>query len=121
MKEIEVYDPPMCCSTGLCGPDVDPVLLRFARDLRWLEEQGVTVRRFNLSQSPSAFVENETVRALLTKSGEKALPLLVVAKQVVSAGAYPERDALAAFLGLPGIAQTAPVAAPSSCCCGGKC
>src|SRR5579883_1397331 len=46
---VLVYDPPMCCSTGACGPDVDPVLVRFAADLAWLQEQGVAVQRYNLS------------------------------------------------------------------------
>lgn len=27
--KIEVFDPPMCCSSGVCGPAVDPVFPRF--------------------------------------------------------------------------------------------
>ena len=30
MKKIEIFDPAMCCSTGVCGPGVDPELLRMA-------------------------------------------------------------------------------------------
>lgn len=51
--EIRVFDPPMCCSTGVCGPSVDPELVRFSADLDWLKAQGVTVERYNLSSSPS--------------------------------------------------------------------
>jgi arsenite methyltransferase len=42
---IQVYDPAMCCSTGVCGPDVDPALVRFAADVKWLQERGVPVER----------------------------------------------------------------------------
>ena len=59
---VEVYDPAMCCPTGLCGPGVDPALLTIARDLRWLDKQGVTVHRFGLAQEPDAFASNSPAR-----------------------------------------------------------
>ncbi len=102
MKRLEVYDPAMCCSTGVCGPAVDPALVRFAADVKWLEEQGVEVRRFNLSQSPAAFVENGTVKEALTEKGEAALPLLLVDGRVLASGRYPERSELAGAVGLAG-------------------
>jgi hypothetical protein len=119
MKKLEIYDPPMCCSTGLCGPQVDPVLVRFAADVKWLQEQGIHVRRFNLSQNPAAFVENERVKQALAGKGEAALPLVLVDGQVAATGRYPERAELAAWLKLKAIETPAP--AKSSCCCGGKC
>jgi hypothetical protein len=51
MPKLEIYDPPMCCSSGVCGPSVDPVLPRFAADLDWISQRGVAVERYNLSQS----------------------------------------------------------------------
>ena len=90
----------MCCSTGVCGPDVDPALVRFAADLKWLQEQGVQVGRFNLSQSPMAFVENQLVKQALTDKGEAALPLVLTNGQVSSMGRYPERQELASWAGL---------------------
>lgn len=97
---LEIYDPAMCCSTGVCGPDVDPVLVRFAADLKWLQEQGAEVQRFNLSQSPAAFVENEQVKQALTERGEAALPMILAGSHVVSNGRYPERQELATWVGL---------------------
>lgn len=97
---LAVYDPPMCCSTGICGPEVDPKLVQFAADLGWLAGQGVKVERFNLAQSPLAFAENELVRAALTENGEAALPLVIAAGHVVAKGGYPDRTALAAWVGL---------------------
>lgn len=100
MKIIQVYDPAMCCPTGVCGPQVDPVLVQFAGHLKWLQDEGVEVRRFNLAQNPAAFVENEIVKATLTEKGEAALPLVLVDNKVCASGHYPEREQLAAWLGL---------------------
>jgi AhpD family alkylhydroperoxidase len=106
MKRLDIYDPAMCCSTGVCGPQVDPVLVRFAADVKWLEDQGVDVRRFNLSQNPAAFVENEKVKQALTEKGEAALPLLLVQDQVIASGEYPGRSALVEALELNGTAAS---------------
>lgn len=97
---LSVYDPPMCCSTGVCGPEVDPALVTFASDLKWLQDRGVEVKRFGLAQNPAAFVENEKVRAALTDTGEAALPLVLVGDTVVAFGRYPTRGELAGRLGL---------------------
>ena len=37
MKKLEVFDPAMCCSTGVCGVEVDPVLAQFAQVCPHLE------------------------------------------------------------------------------------
>ena len=58
---LQVYDSPICCSTDACGPSLDPAFVRFAADLEWLGQQGVTVERFNLAQQPGAFVDNALV------------------------------------------------------------
>ena len=100
MKTIQVYDPALCCSTGVCGPEVDPNLVRFAADLKWLAGRGVAVERYNLAQTPVAFAENKTVRAALTEKGEAALPLVLVDGKVAVSGAYPTRAELAGLLGL---------------------
>ena len=102
MKTLKIYDPPMCCSTGVCGPSVNPVLVRFAADLKWLESQGVAVERFNLAQSPKAFADDDLVRTLLTDKGEEALPLVVVEGKVLASGTYPSRAELTDFFGLNG-------------------
>ena len=100
MKKLQVFDPPMCCSTGVCGPNPDPVLPRFAADLRWLVNQGVSVERYNLAQEPQAFAANETVKAALAMYGNECLPLLLVNDAIVSRGNYPTRKELARFVGL---------------------
>jgi AhpD family alkylhydroperoxidase len=97
MKTIEVFDPAMCCSTGVCGPGVDPALARFAGDLEWLAGQGVSVERRNLAQQPGAFAESVPVAAALREKGEECLPLVLADGEVASEGRFPTREELVAF------------------------
>ncbi|MGC8471501.1 MAG: arsenite efflux transporter metallochaperone ArsD [Acidimicrobiales bacterium] len=97
MATVEVFDPPMCCSTGVCGPSVDPALAAFAADLGWLAEQGAVVERHNLSQEPKAFADEQLVRELLAERGDEALPAVVVDGALRSSGRYPSRAELAAW------------------------
>jgi AhpD family alkylhydroperoxidase len=101
VNQIQVFDPPMCCSTGVCGPSVDPALVRFAADLDWLKANGIAAERFNLAQQPGTFVESEVVRTALEEEGNDCLPLIVVEGQIVSRAIYPDRDTLAKLAGLP--------------------
>ncbi len=97
MKTIQVYDPAMCCSTGLCGTDIDPALVSFAALLTQLSQKGVKVERFNLGQQPMAFAQNPSVKALLDKEGLAVLPLIFVDGEMHLKGRYlndTEREAL---------------------------
>ncbi len=98
MKTILVYDPPMCCSTGVCGPDVDPLLPRFAGMLTQLENFGVKVKRHNLAQEPVAFAQNPQVRAMLEEEGVEVLPLIFVDNVLEMKGRYPETAERGAFV-----------------------
>lgn len=100
MPTLQVFDPAMCCPTGVCGPAVDPQLARFSADLDWLRKKGVSVERFSLSQQPAAFAENPVVRRALERDGPGCLPLIVVDGGVVSSASYPVREDLASFVGL---------------------
>ena len=100
MANLQVFDPPMCCATGVCGPNINPALPRFAADLEWLRSQGVAVERFSLAQEPAAFAENPVVQQMLADGGPRCLPLILVDGQVMSRGAYPSRDEMAAFAGI---------------------
>lgn len=116
MTAIHVFDPAMCCSTGICGPSVDAELVRFAADLDWLKSQGIAVERFNLSQQPAAFADDAAVKTALETKGEAGLPVIKVDGEIKSGGVYPSREELAAWVGLPVHSDTAPKAASSGCC-----
>ena len=109
MATVEIFDPAMCCSTGACGTDVDPTLARFAADVDWLAGQGVAVKRATLAQEPGKLVASEPVRAALEALGTGALPAIVVDGVLKSTGAYPPRDQIASWAGLP--LASAPAAA----------
>src|SRR5664279_3614152 len=97
MSKLQVYDPAMCCSTGVCGPSVDPVLPRFAADLEWLKSKGVQVERYNLAQQLAECTSNEAVKQALHAQGTKCLPMIVLDGVVISQGVYPTREELARF------------------------
>ena len=118
---VSVYDPAMCCTTGVCGPASDPALLTIARDLRWLEAQGVTVTRYGLSQEPAAFVAAPKVVGLMQAFDDKALPATLVNGEVLAHGQYPTRDELVAALGsATDLAPDASLDQKSGCCTPGS-
>lgn len=94
MKTIEVFDPAMCCSTGVCGPTPEKDLVVFAGVLEMLKKEGVEVRRFNLAQEPMAFVGNAEVKSILDKDGEEGLPLVFVDGTLRFCGKYPSEAEL---------------------------
>ena len=118
MATIQIFDPALCCSTGVCGVEVDQALVSFAADVDWAKQNGAQVERFNLAQQPLAFAENSTVKAFLERSGQEALPLILVDGEVALAGRYPNHTELARWAGI------AAVSVPQSqggCCSGSRC
>ena len=120
MTKIQIFDKAMCCSTGVCGPQVDPVLPRFAADLEWLQSQGHQVDRFNLAQDPAEFVGNAVVQQMLTEEGVECLPLVIVDDRLVSRSEYPSRENLAMWTGSATKPKATLPMAPDSGCCGGN-
>jgi hypothetical protein len=117
-KSIQVFDPALCCSTGVCGVNVDQALVTFSTDADWAKQQGARVERFNLAREPMAFAQNPTVKGFLERSGPDALPLILVDGDVALAGRYPSRAELARWAG---IAQEGEAKAQGACCSGGRC
>lgn len=101
MMKLQIFDPAMCCSTGVCGSGVDPALPRFAADLEWLKSKGGVVERYNLAQQVAAFTGNATVKSMLNAKGTECLPLILVDGSIVSEGSYPTRRDLARFAQVP--------------------
>jgi hypothetical protein len=119
MPTIQIFDPALCCSSGVCGAEVDQRLVTAAADIEWARQRGAPVERFNLSQQPMAFADNPAVKSLLERSGQEALPVTLVDGEVALAGRYPDRTQLARWAGLDAPASAEP---SNSCCCsGGRC
>jgi hypothetical protein len=118
MKTIQIFDPALCCSTGVCGVDVDQALVTLSTDLNWARQNGAMIERYNLAQQPMAFAENATVRSFLERSGQETLPLILVDGEVALAGRYPSRAELARWAGLAEPVQAKP---QGGCCSGSGC
>jgi hypothetical protein len=127
MANIQVYDPALCCSTGVCGVEVDLQLVGFSADVDWAKQNGAAIERFNLAQQPMAFADSALVRGFLERSGAGALPLILVDGEFALAGRYPDRAELARWAGIaaapalaPAVAPAAAEATPAKTCCGGS-
>lgn len=115
MATIHVFDPALCCSSGVCGVDADQALVSFAADVDWAKTNGAHIERFNLAQQPMAFADNATVKGFLERSGQEALPLILVNGDIALAGRYPNRAELARWAGVKEATE-----AQQDSCCGGK-
>lgn len=114
MKKLVIYDPAMCCSTGVCGASVDKELLRVATVIENLKQKGADISRFNLSGQPDAFVKNQLVSEQLKQYGPEILPITFVDGQIAKTKGYPTNEEFAQWTGLEinGNKQS------SGCCCG---
>ena len=122
--KIEIYDPAMCCSTGVCGPSVDPELVRIQEALRQIQKQApeVKVERYGLSSDPQAFVSNSVVAELLKSEGPECLPLVFADGEIACKGCYPANEQLQAILKQAGFDVTlGEKKKAASCCCGPDC
>lgn len=101
MKKMVIFDPAMCCSTGVCGPSVDSELLRVSTVINTLQKKGVIIERHNLTNNPQIFVDNKTVNELLNSGGVEILPIIMVDDVVVKTKAYPTNKEFCAMLDVP--------------------
>lgn len=98
MKRMSIYEPAMCCDTGVCGVNVDPELVRISTVINNLKKNGVTIERYNLSSEPMAFVNNKKVKDALDKNGADILPLILVDDDIVMEGRYPKNEEIMELL-----------------------
>jgi hypothetical protein len=117
MNKIQIFDPALCCSTGVCGVDVEQSLVSFSADVDWAKQHGAEIERFNLAQQPMEFAENSTVRSFLERSGQDALPLILVDGDIALAGRYPTRAELTHWAK---IIEVKAESEPAKACCSGN-
>lgn len=112
MPEVHVYEPALCCTTGICGPDLDQRLVTFTADVAHVNDAGGgRVVRHNLANDPHAFVSDEQVRTFMHLVGSEGLPLTTVDGVTVLTGSYPTRDQLIRFAAVDSSAGEEPTAA----------
>lgn len=96
--DVELFDPPMCCPTGLCGPALDQLLLDVNEMIMSLQRENLHVERYQMSSNSGAFLGNAEVMKLLGEKQMEALPIIVVRGKVIKVGAYPTLDEVKANL-----------------------
>ncbi|TSI05753.1 arsenite efflux transporter metallochaperone ArsD [Lysinibacillus sp. BW-2-10] len=100
MKKIEIYEQAMCCPTGLCGPSIDPELLRMSFIMNNLKSVNILAERFNLTSDPQKFIEKEAINSLLASEGMDVLPATFVDGKLICKGHYPTNAQFADWSGL---------------------
>ncbi|MFY3793310.1 arsenite efflux transporter metallochaperone ArsD [Ureibacillus sp. MALMAid1270] len=100
MTKVEIFDPAMCCSTGVCGPSVDPNLTRVASAVYSLEQKGFNIKRYQLTSNPEVFAVNKEMQRIFIEKGLDALPTIIVDDQVVKVGSYPTNKEFAEWFGV---------------------
>lgn len=118
MKKIEIFDPAMCCATGVCGPSIDPELMRMATVINSLQDKGIIIKRHGLSNEPQDFITNKVINDLLQKEGADILPVTLVDGAVVKTKAYPTNDEIEKWLDI--VIEPKPAVIIRDGCCGPK-
>ncbi|MHB1392614.1 MAG: arsenite efflux transporter metallochaperone ArsD [Clostridia bacterium] len=122
MKKMIIFEPAMCCSTGVCGPSVDKELLRVSTVINNLKNNGILVERYNLSSNPQIFVDNKEINRILNNEGVEVLPVTMVDGVVVKTKTYPTDEEFSNLLDVPASYLKAAVKTTSKgCCCRDGC
>lgn len=122
MKQMELFEPAMCCESGTCGPSVDPELLRIKGIIGLLGENGIAIKRHNLSKDPQSFLQNKDIQSLLNQNGVNVLPITILDGQAIFAYGYPSNQEFVKIFGLSGplADQVLAFKEKKCCCCGGN-
>jgi hypothetical protein len=122
MKKMIIFDPAMCCSTGVCGPSVNLELLRVSTVVNNLKNKGVLVERYNLTSNPQIFIDNRKINEILNKEGVDILPVIMVDGNIVKTKAYLTNAEFCELLEIPDdYLKTTIKVKSNDCCCNGGC
>ncbi|WP_343338437.1 Arsenical resistance operon trans-acting repressor ArsD [Terrisporobacter petrolearius] len=94
--KIEIFEPTMCCSSGICGPSVDTNLVKISENIEILknEFEGIVVERYQPQTHAMKFMSNMEVGKLVKEKGQQILPITVLDGKVIKIGEYPTLEEL---------------------------
>jgi hypothetical protein len=121
MKTMKIFEPAMCCSTGVCGPSVDMDLLRITAVMNQLNKENQRIERLNLTDHPLAFVENAKVSQLLNEKDVEILPITLVNDEIILSGRYPSNEEIEKHLEVKLAEAVKEDMTEESCGCGEGC
>ena len=91
---LEIFEPSLCCDSGVCGPEPDKLLIDLQNTIQLLKKAGVETRRYAINQAPMMFVKNPVVSNFIKTNGADKLPLSLIDNQIIKSGAYPTIEEL---------------------------
>jgi hypothetical protein len=96
--KIEIFEPNLCCSTGVCGPAPDRALINLQELVHQIQQTGTEIRRYAINQQPLAFTSNETIRTYIREKGTHNFPVTLVNGQIVLENRYPSLQDLQPYV-----------------------
>lgn len=86
---LEIFEPALCCDSGVCGPAPDKSMFDLQHTLNVVKEAGCEVKRYAINKAPAVFVQNKVVSEFIRKKGVDKLPLVLLDGEVILTGKYP--------------------------------
>ena len=101
MKTLCIYEPALCCETGVCTFCVEPSAIIITSIAKNLKKNGVTLQRYDLRNSPQEFDNNADITKLINSQGVDSLPATVFDGKIVKTKEYPTANEIAMWLNIP--------------------
>jgi hypothetical protein len=96
--KLELFEPSLCCDSGVCGPEPDKTLIDLQNTIQLLKKAGLEIKRYAINQAPIVFVQNTLVRDFIKANGTGKLPLALLDNQIIKSGDYPTIEELKALI-----------------------
>ncbi len=99
-KELTIFEGPICCPTGVCGPTTDKEMIELNETLKKLgkEYKGLKITRASMSFNVTLFMQTPLIRDLVKAKGVDILPVTVIDGKIVKKQGYPKYAELAQWL-----------------------
>jgi len=98
---VEIFEPSMCCASGMCGPEPDADVLainQVALEIETNHSGKARMQRYLLNQAPQEFAKRAAIMKLLQDNGVAVLPITCINGEVVKKGKYPALAEILAYL-----------------------
>ena len=92
--KLELFEPSLCCESGVCGPEPDRVLIELQNTIQLLKKINIETKRYAINQAPMVFVQNTVVSDFIKANGASKLPLVLLDNKIIKSGGYPTIDDL---------------------------
>ncbi|SHK12788.1 Arsenical resistance operon trans-acting repressor ArsD [Geosporobacter subterraneus DSM 17957] len=91
---INIYEPPMCCSSGVCGPSPDTKLMDLQNTIKRIQKEfpEVQINRYSMNFNPKDFMQNPAVFAKVKAEKTEALPIITINGDIIKEKDYMSYD-----------------------------